>query len=63
MTFSGEFITKISSFVGPIGLSTLALLGALTVLNVSLKIFNSFSSLFILSGTNVYYFQSPREVR
>jgi len=55
MTFSGEFISKTSSFVSPIGLSTLALLGAPTVLSVSLKIINCFSRLFILSGTNVYF--------
>ncbi|KAG0635277.1 hypothetical protein HOY80DRAFT_1140028 [Tuber brumale] len=56
MTSSGEFIAKISSFIGPIGLSTLALLGAVTVLNVYLKIFSAFSSLFILSGTNLRKF-------
>jgi len=55
MTFSGEFIRKTSAFIGRIGLSILALLGAPTVLSVSHKIFNSFSSLFILSGTNVYF--------
>jgi len=32
-----------------------AVLGAPSVLNISLKMFNYFSSLFILSGTNVYY--------
>ena len=45
ITFSGEFIFKIF-FVRTIGLSCLALLGAPTVPNVSLKIFNCFSSLF-----------------
>ncbi|CUS08303.1 unnamed protein product [Tuber aestivum] len=53
---SSEFITRISSFIGPIGLFTLALLGAVTVLNVSLKLFCAFSSLFILSGTDLRKF-------
>ena len=54
---------QIASFAGPIGLSSLSLLGALTVLNVLLKIFTSFSSSLILCSTNVYYSRNMREVR
>ncbi|KAG0137745.1 hypothetical protein HOY82DRAFT_575891 [Tuber indicum] len=41
-------------FIGQIGLSTFALLGVVTFLDICLKIFNALSSLFILSGTNFY---------
>jgi len=55
ITFSGTFIFKISSIIGTIGPTCLALLGPPTVPNVSLKIFNCFPSFFMLDGTNVYF--------
>lgn len=48
-----EYVTRITSVLGPFAIPALAVFGALSVLSCGYKVTNAFLSLFILSGTNV----------
>lgn len=54
-----EIVTKVNLTAGPYALPVLAVVGSLSLLCVGFKFINAFSSLFLLSGTNVSSRQPP----